>query len=112
MIEHAALQERTVVEFPADGGTWHHEAERTPDGWTEVNAHCVDCVNLWHPDGTPANYDAGDAVLDMSAGTVTHVPAEWLRLELLGLIDSLDEHVTPEDVGTALRNLAIDAGLS
>lgn len=109
-IQHEALPEGTIISTGEAPNVL--EAERTATGWTEMNAHCVDCVSEWHPDGAPANWDAGDTVLDLGSATVTHVPAEWLRHELTGLLDSLDEHVTPEDVATAIRGLGIDAGLS
>lgn len=37
--------------------------------------------------------------------TVTAIPARALRQEVRGLIDSLDEHVTQEDVRAALQRL-------
>lgn len=98
--------------------------ERTTDGWAEVYYHCVDCAADWtyKPERLVSTGDAHsaqkidpnlDATLDTEDGwEVITVPAEWLRIELTGLLDSLDDHVTPENVHDALRALAIDAGLS
>jgi len=120
----SALPEGTAirVSYPDHAGA-SIELERTSDGWAEVGYHCVDCAADWtyKPEGLVSTGDAHsaskvgdlDAILERE-GTweVVSVSAAWLRDELTGLLDSLDDHVTPENVHTALRDLAIDAGLS
>ena len=104
-VQHDALPEGTIISvWEAPNVT---EAERTATGWVEMNSHCVDCVSEWHPDGTPANWNAGEETLDLGSADVSHVPAEWLRERLLGLMPL----GAPED-DDAVRALAIDAGLS
>ena len=73
--------------------------ERMLETWEEANYHCVDCVESF-------THEQVDALLaDHEGWEVVHIPAEWLRAELQDMHDSLDDHVTHEDVATALRGL-------
>ena len=113
MIEHAALPEETLIVVGSSPDVV--EAQRIEQGWVELNAHCVDCVRTWHPDGMPDDQAGRTPMrLDLGDGVVSHVPAEWLRDRLSALAERFERQWpdTPATAEDAIRELAIDAGLS
>lgn len=122
----SALPLGTVIRvgYPNPGyGRDSIELERIERGWAEVNAHCVDCAACWYyeSDGLRGDLNATastsnpqdlDGILERE-GTweVVSVPATWLSERLQGLLRVVDD-VTRFDVDEALRELALDSGLS
>lgn len=73
--------------------------ERYGDRWDETNYHCTECVEEF----THEQFDA--LLTDADGWEVVAVPASWLRTEVQDMLDSLDDHVTPDDMAGALRGL-------
>ena len=98
--------------------------ERMEHGWSQVNAHCVDCGADWtlkdeHAVSTGDSCSASriapdglDALLVTEGSwTVVSVPAGWLAVRLTLLLANATTDV-PEEMLDAIKDLGIDAGLS
>lgn len=99
---------------------------RTTEGWAEAVYHCIDCARAWTytPEGLKGDSNAlavknGEedaALLDsllMADDTweVLSVPADWLAVQFT-LLEANATTDVPDTMLAAIREVAIDAGLS